>query len=85
METGTRVAFFPDAYHEVDGVAMYARHFEAYAKQNQLPLLIAHAGPKSQIVTSGSVTRVELERGPATFPLDKAHNFDLLFSRHIRK
>lgn len=86
MKAGVaRVAFFPDAYHEIDGVAVYARHFEAFAKQNDLPFLLVHAGAQDQVVRNGSVTRVELRRGSLTFPLDKAHAFDLLFLRHYRK
>ncbi len=80
-----RVAFFPDGYHEIDGVAMFARHFEAYAKSRNIPFLMVHAGSRDQIVRDGSVTRVELRRGPIQFPLDKAHSFDLLLSRHYRK
>ena len=80
-----RVAFFPDGYHEIDGVAMFARHFEAYAKKRNIPFLMVHAGTRDEIVHQGSVTRVELRRGPLQFPLDKAHRFDLLLSRHSRK
>jgi hypothetical protein len=32
-----RVAFFPDSYHEIDGVANTSRHFEAFARQRGLP------------------------------------------------
>ena len=86
MKAGVaRVAFFPDGYHEIDGVAMFARHFEAYAKSRNIPFLMVHAGSRDQIVRDGSVTRVELRRGPVQFPLDKAHSFDLLLSRHYRK
>jgi glycosyltransferase involved in cell wall biosynthesis len=80
-----RVAFFPDAYHVVDGVANTSRHFEAFAKQRGLPFLIAHAGPRNHLQTSDSVTRIELERSPATFPLDGAHQYDLVFLRHYWK
>ena len=80
-----RVAFFPDAYHEVDGVANTSRHFEAFARQRGLPFLIAHAGPRTEIETRDSVTRIQLERSPATFPLDGAHEYDLLFLRHYQK
>jgi len=41
-----RVAFFPDAYHEIDGVANTSRHFEAFAKKRALPFLIVHAGSR---------------------------------------
>ena len=31
------------------------------------------------------VTRVQLPRSPVKFPLDRAHDYDLLFLRHYRK
>ena len=77
-----RVAFFPDAYNEVDGVANTARHFEAFAQDRGLPFLTIHAGPQRQTVVAGSVTRVQLPRGPITFPLDRTHHFDLAFMRY---
>ncbi|MHB1937295.1 MAG: glycosyltransferase [Acidobacteriaceae bacterium] len=80
-----RVAFFPDAFHEVDGVAMVARNFVAFAQQRGVPLLIVHAGPRDEVVREGSVTRVQLRRGPIKFPLDRNHEFDLLFLRHYRE
>ncbi len=43
-----RIAFFPDAYNEVDGVANTSRHFEAFAENRQLPFLTVHAGPRKQ-------------------------------------
>lgn len=79
-----RIAFFPDAYLEVDGVARVARQFEADSRQQNLPFLLVHAGPHHQVSTQGSVTRVQLRRSPATFPLDRAHRFDLLLTRHYR-
>lgn len=80
-----RVAFFSCVYHEMDGVAKTSRHFEAYAERNELPLLMIHAGPRGGVTTSGSVTRIELQRSRLKFPLDQTHEFDLLFWRHRRK
>ena len=80
-----RVAFFPCVYHEVDGVAQTSRHFEAFAKRQELPFLMVHAGLHDEIVTAGPVTRVQLPRSPMKFPLDRAHDYDLLFLRHYRK
>jgi glycosyltransferase involved in cell wall biosynthesis len=80
-----RVAFFPDAYHEVDGVANTSRHFEAFAAQRGLPLLLINAGPRDETLTSGSVTRIQLRRSEISFPLDGAHQYDLAFLRHYRK
>jgi phosphatidylinositol alpha 1,6-mannosyltransferase len=81
-KNGLRIAFFPDAYNEVDGVANTSRHFEAFAKDRQLPFLTVHAGPRKQIVTAGTATRVQLPRGPLTFPLDRTHQYDPVFWRY---
>jgi phosphatidylinositol alpha 1,6-mannosyltransferase len=79
---GIKVAFFPDAYHEIDGVANTSRHFEAFAQGRGLPLLVIHAGPRNEIVKSGSVSRMQFRRSHAKFSLDRAHEYDLLFARH---
>ena len=80
-----RVAFFPCVYHEVDGVASTSRHFEAFARRHEIPLLMVHTGPRDQVTTAGSVTRVQMRRSSLKFPLDRAHEYDLLFLRHYRK
>jgi glycosyltransferase involved in cell wall biosynthesis len=80
-----RVAYFPCVYHEIDGVAQTSRHFEAFVLRQQRPFLMVHAGPQHDVTTSGAVTRVQLRRGPIRFPLDRAHDYDLLFLRHYRK
>jgi len=80
-----RVVFFPCVYHEVDGVAQTSRQFEAFAKRQELPFLMVHAGPRDETTTAGPVTRVQLPRSPVKFPLDRAHDYDLLFLRHYRK
>jgi hypothetical protein len=41
---GRRVALFACAYNEIDGVANTMRHFEAFAKRHNLPLLSVHGG-----------------------------------------
>jgi hypothetical protein len=69
----------------VDGVAQTSRHFEAFARRQELPFLMVHAGPVDEVTTAGPVTRVQLPRGPVKFPLDRAHDYDLLFLRHYRK
>jgi phosphatidylinositol alpha 1,6-mannosyltransferase len=79
-----RVAFFPDVYHEVDGVANTSRHFEAFAQTRELPFLTIHAGPRTEEITAGSVTRIQLRRSRLTFPLDQTHEFDLALWRRYR-
>jgi phosphatidylinositol alpha 1,6-mannosyltransferase len=85
MRDRLRVAFFSCVYHEVDGVAETSRQFEAFARREQLPFLMVHAGPQDETRTEGSVTRVQFQRSPMNFPLDQAHDYDLLFLRHYRR
>jgi phosphatidylinositol alpha 1,6-mannosyltransferase len=80
-----RVAFFPCVYHEVDGVAKTSREFEAFARRQETPFFMVHAGPRDEVTTTGPVTRVQLPRSPVKFPLDRAHDYDLLFLRHYRR
>jgi len=83
-EQSSRIAYFTDAYLEVDGVANTARQFEAYARRQQLPFLILHGGyDRERIVHEDSITRVELPRSPLGFALDRKHEFDLAFLRHL--
>lgn len=77
-----RVAFFPDAYNEVDGVANVSRHLEAFARSRGLPFLTIHAGPDRKMTTDGSLTRLPLRRSWLAFPLDRAHEYDLGFWRY---
>jgi glycosyltransferase involved in cell wall biosynthesis len=79
------VALFPCVYHEVDGVANTSRQFEAFAKRRGFPVLMVHAGPRDGVATAGPVTHIELRRSPVKFPLDRAHEYDLLFWRHYWK
>jgi len=79
-----RVAFFPDAYHEIDGVANTSRHFESFAMRKGLPFLTVLGGTKNSVEGHGSLTRIERRRGRIGFPLDKKHDFDLAFWRHYK-
>jgi glycosyltransferase involved in cell wall biosynthesis len=79
-----RVAYFPDSFHEVNGVAHTSRHFEAFARRRGLPFLCVRAGDRTQAVTEdGSVWTLELPRGFLSFALEKDLRFDPAFLRHI--
>jgi len=80
-----RVALFPCTYREIDGVANTSRQFAAFAQEHGFDFLMVHAGPRDEVVTDGSFTRVQLRRGWMKFPLDGHHEFDLLFLRHYAK
>jgi glycosyltransferase involved in cell wall biosynthesis len=79
-----RVAYFTDTYLEINGVANTARNFEAYARRHAAPFLMLHGGyHEEKIVTDGPFTRVELPRSRFGFTLDRQHEFDVAFMRHL--
>src|SRR5262249_39292464 len=84
-ESNLRIAFFPCAYSEVDGVANTARHFESYAERRRIPMLNIHGGQTEYVQKSGSILRVAFQRRWPKFPLDKKHDFDLLFWRYYER
>ncbi len=80
---GLRVAFFPCAYDEIDGVAHTSRQFESFAMRRGLPFLTVRGGTCNDDEKIGSVRRMTRRRSRCGFPLDKKHDFDLAFWRHL--
>jgi glycosyltransferase involved in cell wall biosynthesis len=79
-----RVAYFPDSFHEVNGVAHTSRHFEAFARRRNLPFLCVRAGDRTKaILEDGNLWTLELPRGFLSFALEKDLRFDPAFLRHI--
>lgn len=79
-----RVAYFPDSFHEVNGVAHTSRHFEAFARRRNLPFLCVRAGDREPaLIQDGNVWTLELPRGVLSFALEKDLRFDPAFLRHI--
>src|SRR5580693_10079686 len=79
-----RVAYFPDSFHEVNGVAHTSRHFEAFARRRNLPFLCVRAGDRAKAYQEeGNVWTLELPRGFLSFALEKDLRFDAGFLRHI--
>jgi phosphatidylinositol alpha 1,6-mannosyltransferase len=79
-----RVAYFPDSFHEVNGVAHTSRHFEAFARRRNLPFLCIRAGDRGQaFIEEGNVWTLELPRGIFSFALERDLRFDPAFPRHI--
>jgi glycosyltransferase involved in cell wall biosynthesis len=79
-----RVAYFPDSFHEVNGVAHTSRHFEAFARRRNLPFLCVRSGNRVQrFIEDGNVWTLELPRGILSFALEKDLRFDLAFLRHM--
>lgn len=84
MPSPPRVAYFPDSFHEINGVAHTSREFEAFIRRRNLPFLSVRAGnrrPRLQV--EGELTTLELSRGPMSFGLEKDLSFDIGFFRHL--
>jgi len=78
------VAYFPDSFHEVNGVAHTSRQFEAFAQRSDLPFLSVRAGDRSQpYMRNSRVASLELKRGFLSFALEKDLRIDLGFLRHL--
>src|SRR5579863_5143905 len=79
-----RVAYFPDSFHEVNGVAHTSRHFEAFARRRNLPFLCVRAGDRAEsLVEDGNVWTLELPRGILSVALEKDLYIDPVYLRHI--
>lgn len=78
----TRVAYFADSFHEVNGVALTSRMLESYAHSHAYPFLSVHTGPETRCWDQGSVRRVELALGRWSVWLESDLRFDVLHARH---
>jgi phosphatidylinositol alpha 1,6-mannosyltransferase len=65
-----KVAFLPDTFHEVNGVAHTSRQLEAFVRRRQIPFLSVHAGPSRTSTTDGEISIIEIERSRFSFALD---------------
>jgi glycosyltransferase involved in cell wall biosynthesis len=86
-----RVAYFPDSFHEVNGVAHTSRNFAAFAKRHNMPMLVVRAGAPPRpgkrsktrrVPPEGSVEALELGRSPLAVQMERDLFFDPLFFRY---
>ena len=83
MPSPPRIAYFPDSFHEVNGVAHTSRNFTAYARRHNIPMLCIRAGQTARLLApDGSVEALELGRSPLAVHLEKDLSFDPLFFRY---
>lgn len=78
-----RIAYFPDSFHEINGVAHTSRNFVAFAERQHLPFLCVRAG-RAPARWTDDVCTLDLPRSRAAFRLEKDLDFDPLFLRHAR-
>jgi phosphatidylinositol alpha 1,6-mannosyltransferase len=79
-----RVAYLPDSFHEVNGVAHTSRNFVAYAERHGLPFLCIRAGARATAFEqAGELRTLELARSRGSVRMEKDLEFDTLFWRHV--
>lgn len=78
-----RVAYFPDSFHEVNGVAHTSRNFVDYTQRHDLPFLCVRAGTRHHAIEQhGNLRTLELPRSEIAVGMEKDLAFDPLFWRH---
>ncbi len=81
-----RVAYFPDTFYEINGVAHTSRHFEAFAQRRGIPFFCLHPAKRDSAIheqQQGELTTLEIPRGSMiSFRLEKDLTFDAAFLRH---
>ena len=82
MEDILRVAYFPDSFLEVNGVAMTSNRLVSFVKKNELPFVNVHAGPETKAKQEGNFISLSLRRSPASFEMDEGLHYDPFFQRH---
>lgn len=82
MQDILRVAYFPDSFLEVNGVAMTSNRLVSFVKKRELPFLNVHAGPTTEVTQEGNYTSVSLKRSAASFEMDEGLKYDPMFQRH---
>jgi phosphatidylinositol alpha 1,6-mannosyltransferase len=80
-----RVAFLPDTFHEINGVAHTSQQLESFARRHSIPFLSIHCGPEEETVRDGAVTVMQVRRGPAKIGLDAQLDHDPLLFRYVRQ
>jgi glycosyltransferase involved in cell wall biosynthesis len=80
-----RVAFFPDSFLEVNGVAMTSKRLIGFAKRRGYPYLCIHAGKKTESKADGSIRYLSLKRSAVSLPMDEDLKYDPLFQRHVSR
>jgi phosphatidylinositol alpha 1,6-mannosyltransferase len=80
-----RIAFFPDSYTEVNGVALTSNKLTDFARRKGYPFLCIHADKKTEILKNGEYTEFCLKRSRLSFALDEDLSYDPFFNRHLSR
>ena len=83
MKSSLRIAYFPDSFLEVDGVATTSKRLLKFVKKNKLPFICVHAGNNTELIKQGNLKYLTLKRSPFAIRADQDLRYDPLFFRHV--
>lgn len=83
MEKVLRVAYFPDSFVEVNGVAMTSKKLVNFVRQRGYPFLYVYAGRKTETRREKNLVSLSLRRSPLAIRMDESLKYDPLFQRHV--
>ena len=83
MKEVLRVAYFPDSYLEVNGVAMTSNKLTNFVRKRGYPFMCIYAGKSTEVKRDESITFVSLKRSPLSFAMDEGLKYDPFFQRHV--
>ncbi len=78
-----RVAYFPDSFLEINGVAMTSNKLTGFVRRRGYPFLCIYAGKKTEVTQDANITFVSLKRSALSFRMDEDLKYDPLFQRHV--
>ncbi len=83
MKEILRVAYFPDSYLEVNGVAMTSNRLTDFVRRRNFPFICIYAGKKTEVTQDKNITFISLKRSPLSFTMDEDLRYDPFFQRHV--
>jgi phosphatidylinositol alpha 1,6-mannosyltransferase len=78
-----RIAYFPDSYLEVNGVAMTSNQLTSFVRRKGYPFFCVFAGKGTKVTQDANITFVSLKRSPLSFRVDEDLKYDPFFQRHV--
>ena len=83
MKEVLRIAYFPDSYLEVNGVAMTSNKLTNFVRKRGYPFACIYAGKKTEVKQDANITFISLKRSPLSFEMDEGLKYDPFFQRHV--
>ncbi len=83
MNEQLRIAYFPDSYLEVNGVAMTSNRLTDFVRKKGYPFLCVYAGKTTGVTQEENLTFISLKRSPFSIRVDEDLKYDPFFQRHM--